>query len=95
MSLGEVPSVVATYEVLAPVQAPIAFICEFCGRDLQSGRKLSKHISTVHDEEVLEHVRDTIEFVVNDFMENTDLSDAVSDATDSEVGSRYRVECRC
>jgi hypothetical protein len=34
----------------------------------------------------LEHVRDTIEFVVNDFMGNTDLSDAVNDATESEVG---------
>ena len=34
----------------------------------------------------MEHVRDTIEFVVNNFMDNTDLSDAVSDATGSDVG---------
>ena len=69
------------------------FICEFCNLDLKTKRKLSQHLSSTHNEEILQHVRHTIEFVVNDFEassgdeDQSDESEPESSNGDSSASS--------
>ena len=50
----------------SPTVIPVTTICEYCGLDLVTKRKLLNHVNSVHDELVLQNIQDVIEFVIGD-----------------------------